>query len=399
MVISKKELARRLREARKACGMKQEEVANRLGVSRSSISLMEMGKREVTSLELCKLAYIYGIDVASFLKEHDFEPETIGSLFRQSGVAEKKETREALRRAVAVAREFKNLRSLLGVDRVAGEIVSYDLPAPGDKKEAVDQGEWVASQERNRLNLGDAVIPDMAEILFSQGIYTLQIDLPEDVSGLTLKHKELGIIVAVNSGHHYYRRRFSYAHEYAHVLLDSEILKISREDERKQLLEVRANAFAAAFLMPEEGIENFLIESGKGFDAEPLSMCDVVLLAERFMVSRQVALYRLFNAGFITKKQFKMLEEMERKGFGKQMADLLGVEENIEHHRLREQFSRYFLHLAVEAYLKKLISRRKLFELAEMVGVSRTSVEQILSHLQPEDEYQLDVLLPEEISA
>ena len=39
---------------------------------------------------------------------------------------------------------------------------------------------------------------------------------------------------------------------------------ISRASERDELLEVRANAFAASFLMPEEGVRPFIASLGKG---------------------------------------------------------------------------------------------------------------------------------------
>ena len=38
----------------------------------------------------------------------------------------------------------------------------------------------------------------------------------------------------------------------------------SRESERSDLLEVRANVFAANFLMPEEGVRQFVGTLGKG---------------------------------------------------------------------------------------------------------------------------------------
>ncbi len=61
MSVTKEELARRLRAAREACRM--EDVAPHLGVSRSTVAQIELGNRAVTSLELDKLAYLYGRDI------------------------------------------------------------------------------------------------------------------------------------------------------------------------------------------------------------------------------------------------------------------------------------------------------------------------------------------------
>ena len=61
------------------------------------------------------------------------------------------------------------------------------------------------------------------------------------------------------------RRRFSFAHEYAHVLLDRELKAIlSHARDRSSLMEVRANAFAASFLMPAEGVRRYVNALSKG---------------------------------------------------------------------------------------------------------------------------------------
>jgi Zn-dependent peptidase ImmA (M78 family) len=46
------------------------------------------------------------------------------------------------------------------------------------------------------------------------------VKLPEDVSGLTLSDRNIGLFVVGNRTHHHLRRRFSFAHEYAHVGVD-----------------------------------------------------------------------------------------------------------------------------------------------------------------------------------
>jgi Zn-dependent peptidase ImmA (M78 family) len=71
--------------------------------------------------------------------------------------------------------------------------------------------------------------------------------------------------VVANRAHHYLRRRFSFAHEYAHVVADRDRSGlISRTSERDDLVEMRANAFAASFLMPEDGVRQFVAGLGKG---------------------------------------------------------------------------------------------------------------------------------------
>jgi transcriptional regulator with XRE-family HTH domain len=59
----------RLREARTFLGLSQQDVATALGIPRSSVSAMETGRRNVTGLELRRLARLYRRPVAWLLGE------------------------------------------------------------------------------------------------------------------------------------------------------------------------------------------------------------------------------------------------------------------------------------------------------------------------------------------
>lgn len=61
-------LARRIRDARADEGMSQQEVADKLGVLRPSVSLMESGARKVSALELAALASIFRRTTDHFLR-------------------------------------------------------------------------------------------------------------------------------------------------------------------------------------------------------------------------------------------------------------------------------------------------------------------------------------------
>ena len=75
----------------------------------------------------------------------------------------------------------------------------------------------------------------------------------------------IGVFIVVNAVMRAVRRRFSFAHEYAHALLDRDRLgTVSRTTERDDLSEVRANAFAAAFLLPAEGVRQFMTLDWQG---------------------------------------------------------------------------------------------------------------------------------------
>jgi transcriptional regulator with XRE-family HTH domain len=66
-MITKKELAKRIKKFREDLELSQEQLAARLGLPRPSISQIEAGKREVNSTELAKLASIFEISADDLL--------------------------------------------------------------------------------------------------------------------------------------------------------------------------------------------------------------------------------------------------------------------------------------------------------------------------------------------
>jgi transcriptional regulator with XRE-family HTH domain len=68
-MIDQQILAVRLRHARIDAGLTQESVAQSLGIPRTAVVQFEMANRLVSSLEIAKLAELYGRTIASFFEE------------------------------------------------------------------------------------------------------------------------------------------------------------------------------------------------------------------------------------------------------------------------------------------------------------------------------------------
>lgn len=418
MPVDQQELARRLKAAREASHLTQDDVAAHLGVSRSTIAQMELGNRAVTSLELDKLAYLYGRDICAFLAD-EFRPEdALVAVFRRHpDMARDDQVLAAVRHSLAAGREITKLERLLGVDTDLTALPAYSLKAPGTKWEAIQQAERIAAEERRRLGLADAPLPGVAELLEGQGVRTAKADLPQDISGLTVADPDVGVLVVVNGAHVPWRQRFSFAHEYCHVLLDrDEKGAISRTTDRDTLPEVRANAFAAAFLMPPGGVIGFLHGLAKGkasrlkaevFDEESvltaqarpapgtqdIQLYDVVLLAHHFGVSRISALYRLKNLKLVNETEFGDLQIQEEAGRGKQIAETLGLAEPDED---GDGIRARIVTLALEAFRRGEITRRKLEELAALAGLDASAMERLLGKAGLEATAAAEVLVPPE---
>ena len=421
MTTDNHNLGRRIRDAREACAMTQDDVARHLKLSRSTLAQIELGNRIVKGLELSHLAYLFGRDVRHFLE--DDTPKNTGglvALFRlHPEIANQQDIAEALRASIALGRELTGLDQILGIHRDLGAAAIYPLPQPKTKWDAVQQGERVAEEERRRLGLGMGPLPDLAELLETQGINTAQSPLPADISGLTLIGKDIGFFVIANREHPLLRRRFSWAHEYCHILVDRDQQgMVSRAQDRDELREVRANSFAATFLIPDESLKRFVHNLGKGrpsridtqvFDedvsipirarsapkSQDIQFYDVVQIAHYFRVSRASAIYRLRSLGFINKAELSKFLAQSKQGYSRKLSRVM---ERPEPYRASTQneVSHRFIGLAFEAYRREEITHSRLVELAAMIHLQADEVDQTLRDLGLDHSEGAGVRLPGE---
>ncbi|WP_018292011.1 ImmA/IrrE family metallo-endopeptidase [Verrucomicrobium sp. 3C] len=404
MELTKEELGGRIQAARESCCLTQEQLGVFAGLSRVAIGQIESGMRSVSSLELDRIARAVGRDIQSFFVSSFVERDALAAHFRSdAALALQADLVKVLQDSLELGHEMTKLERLLEIDRVHLVTASYELPAPKSSWDAIQQGAKVATEERQRLGLGVAPIGVLSDLLEAQGVRTGVVALPENVSGLTLVDSTIGVFVVINAKHAAARRRFSLAHEYGHVLLDREHPGvISRAENRSDLLEVRANAFAAEFLMPAEGVTQFVVAFGKGgasrahvavFDeaeavqveqraapgSRDIQLYDVALLAHHFGMSRISALYRIKNLRLISDREFQRLKAEEGSGVGQTIANFLAAPEAPLEDLSRDDFQRRFLALALEAYRREEITRSKLADLARMVKLSPNDLRALLA--------------------
>jgi hypothetical protein len=179
---------------------------------------------------------------------------------------------------------------------------------------------------------------------------------------------------------------------------------VSKAENREELVEVRANAFAAAFLMPEEGIRAFVRAMGKGepsrsvlqaYDeaqavagqkrveaaSQDLQVYDVVHLAHHFGVSYEMALYRLLNLKLLSEEGHQRL--VEQRELANTLRRYLGPELQ-ETPRERRAFHHRFLFLALEAFRRKAISHGKLKELCALAHVAPREIDDLIAAIEGE---------------
>jgi Zn-dependent peptidase ImmA (M78 family)/transcriptional regulator with XRE-family HTH domain len=390
-------LGQRLRAARENRGISQQVVADELGLPRTAVTQMEGGRRSVSTLELAELSRMYNHPISDFFSDEAVaEDDLLLALHRmEPELQEDPEVKNEVARCLAICREGADLERVLGkID--AEPLPLYSATAPRSTGEAVSQGTSVAEQERQRLGLGKTPIADMSDLIAAQGIWVSGAKLPHEMSGLFIRGRSIGMAILVNYDHVRHRKRFSYAHEYAHALLDRERnATISTSKNASDLLEKRANAFAAAFLMPEQGVIELLRNMNKGQNSrqerqvydvatevaieaeirsasgsQTITYQDIAMIAHHFRVSYQAATFRLRSLNIISGSISEHLLQQEE--YGKSLLKALKIWE-LDEPDLRDSRDRELLtqvvRLAIEAYRRDEISRGRLLDVGKVLGL------------------------------
>jgi len=397
-MVTSEELGRRLRAARKNVGVSQEEAALTLGIPRPAVSQIESGKRSVSGLELARLAVIYRRSLTSFFDDDAADPaeDSVAVLFCAGRL--EAHDREVVGEFDALCRNYGELEDILGLEHLISVPYYGDIDEPRDKREAVRQGELVASDERGRMGVGNDPIRDVPDLLDSQGVRVLIRSLHQSgVSGIFLYDRTIGPCILLNGSQHSRRLPFSASREYAHILFDRRLRggvsthdrALLAEDGQEELLEIRANSFAAAFLMPSDGIESFLWDRGKARgNGRTVGVLDLLLLQRTFGVSYQAALYRLQNLKWLNRKQREELESHKPDV----LAGRLGLDDDLEAPRGRlggvGSYPLRYVYLALQAYQLGKIS---LGRLAELLGVGLEDARELVWELGPLDESPVGV--------
>ena len=402
MTISPEEIGQRLRWARESRQITQETAGGALGLQRSAISLMESGQRQVSTLELTRLADLYGQPVEWFVNPDSpiDQEDPVVALFRAEPGLQSEVVQKQARRCLRLLREGASLRRLTG-SRATVSLPRYELPSPRSAGQAIAQGQLVAEQERRRLDLGQSPVK-VPETLAHQNIWTAALPLPDEISGLFLSSPDFGMAILANRTQAPVRRRFSFAHEHGHALMDrDELATVTSANNAKTRTEQRANAFAAAFLMPAEGVRDFMCNLGKGrgtrreeaaVDAvteegiqgqlrsparsQKVTYADVALLACHFEASYAAAVWRLRGLNLVSQDQAQTLLEQteEANRYLRAVKAFSDIENSEDDENWDNELDWQILSLALEAWWRGEISQGRLLEVGRLLNIDDETI-------------------------
>lgn len=279
----------RLRLARKKADLTMQELASRITppITAQSISKYESGKMMPSSDVLVELSR--NLDVSlDFLMGGKVEAVE-GIEFRKRSGAPARD------RAAAEWRVIESLERCLMIEAILGMDASSDPfgELRGARLENYDDAEILAQKLRRAWQLGIDPIPDMTSLLEGRGVRVIEARLPERFDGLACEARLSGgrpntHAIVVSSRANLERKRFSLAHELAHLAMP----EAGHPDIQP---EKAMDRFAGAFLVPAEHLRR---EAGEGRDRIPY--LELRALKHLYGVSAAAMLMRLGQAGILT---------------------------------------------------------------------------------------------------
>jgi Zn-dependent peptidase ImmA (M78 family)/transcriptional regulator with XRE-family HTH domain len=281
-------IADRVRDVIQASGLSQRDFGARIGLDESKLSKSLKGIRRFSSVDLARIAELSGRTVDWFVT--GAEPQLAVAARTSNGNAT-----DVLR----IARQYGGMRS---------DMAALGFPQPW-RPVSVDvesgtyrtQGQRLAAAASARVPVDSAPrwgpgYLDAIESVFGADICIAEIGSDQEFDGLAVSADEVKLIV-LTAGAVPARQRFTLAHELGHLLagddqgihLDENIFDPAQ---RRDPSEQRANAFAAAFLMPEATLRAAVEAGGFGTATFAALVCDLV-------VSPSALAYRMLDLRLI----------------------------------------------------------------------------------------------------
>jgi Zn-dependent peptidase ImmA (M78 family)/transcriptional regulator with XRE-family HTH domain len=273
-------LGKRIREARDRLKWSQGRLAAEVGMgSAQIISSIESGTREVKASELTKIARALKTSVDNLLNP-ELRPEPQFSWREQPEEGfEEHESRFLLKcERYGLLEKWCNAASAQPLPAL-----KFASPCP-----TFADVQRQADNIRNTLQLGGRPACSLEKTLEEDyGVKIFYDDLGSNGGSGFSVASWFGVAVLLNSCHAPWRRNYSLAHEFFHLLTTNELSSCGKEQ-----VEKFANVFASALLLPSE---HLLGAIDARLEGDKVSYENLVEIAREFGVSIDALLWRLVN--------------------------------------------------------------------------------------------------------
>lgn len=368
--IDKLKLGNRLRIARTAASLTQDQAAKALNMARTTLVAVEHGERAIRPVELVAVAKLYGTSVNNLLRDSSVHVD-LSVQFRRNLANKCDEL--ALQDASMLLHRLATRTA--EIERILGKPTRLNYPTEQvlSRTNIEQQAEDLSIEVRSHLGLGLAPVQDMVDLLETEmGVRIFLRGLDSKIGGLFAYAPEVGACFLINSKHPKTRRAWTVAHELGHFLTDRSGAEVCYVDGRgKSPAERFADLFAAAFLMPGPAIRKAYNEASKD---NKISLQEIVLLAHRFRVSLEAMFRRLEQLRLLKAGTYDVNKNLIP---GRLVREIIGLDTDEE----RVIPPARLTVLAVEAFGRGLLTEG---QMVDFLAVDRILVRELIDTLLPE---------------
>ncbi|MCA9469157.1 MAG: ImmA/IrrE family metallo-endopeptidase [Nitrospira sp.] len=288
----------RLREAREARGITAMSLADIVGLTRSAISLYELGGKTPSPEIMKRISHALQMPESYF--RYPIRQRKQGTIFYRSMMAATKSARKRAEHRYAWLREIiYYLRA--HVQFPSPRFPQLDIPYD-PMLLSMDQIEELAMATRRFYNLGVGPMPNLVALLENNGVIValdeLGADTLDSFSEFDPEDQVLYMVLGTENASAV-RSRFDAAHELGHAILHKNVSvsRFGRPAEYK-LFEAQAHRFAAGFLLPAESFASEFYSA---------TLESLQAIKSKWKVSIAMMIVRAHDLGFISDDTAKKL--------------------------------------------------------------------------------------------
>lgn len=311
-------IGKRIKYYRLKKGLTCEELANKIGITKTLISLYENGERDPNSESCQKIADALGISWIKLMSRDDASLTYDHRSFRKKQKASKADI-EILKDTIES--KLSNRISLLDILDL-----SFDKHFEPFKLSFNDDIEINANKIRTALGLPlNGPIYSVSSILEHAGIIVISFESVEEIDGLNGTVNNIPYIF-FNSNRTIERQRFTMIHELCHLFFDDE--KMDEKENEKYI-----NRLAGNVLIPTEDIYRIFGKTNRNIT---FYLRDDV--AKEYKVAVSCLVTRLFETGVVTKMFMqRYFMNLNKRGGKKNERSLLDAKRDSERPILFDQ--------------------------------------------------------------
>jgi len=279
-----------IRKQRDAMRMTVAQLAERIGVSRNTITNYEAGKTEPSASDLVRLAKALGCSISDLVQAEAAPPPPRFAFRAHKGL---KKDPSVLVTARKFLRAYADIEEITEA-RLCNRLESFRCDSDGPLNDREIEG--LADNLRQACGLHDSGPENIAGVLESLGVRCLFFDFDSaGLDGISAIQGNMMLTMLKNREKNIERIIFSGAHELGHLVMHPQLFTAdqdAQEDGRE--FEKEANKFAGYFLVPSNELTRIWREDR----LHRLELFHALLLLKRvFHVSYWCLFYRVKDLG------------------------------------------------------------------------------------------------------